>query len=172
MNLLILGLGEYGKLVKEYARNHFATIDFLDDVSKDAIGKLEDYKKLTSKYKYGFVSIGDNELRSLWMERLIDAGYIIPTIISDKAYVSPTAVIECGCIIEAMACINANSLVMKGSIISSGAVINHNAIVNKYCHIDCGGVVGGGTVVPEKMHLNYNQVITKVGKPINWEFSE
>ena len=46
MKLLILGAGEYGRLVKELARNKYTTIDFLDDKSDVAIGKFEDYRKL------------------------------------------------------------------------------------------------------------------------------
>ena len=45
MNLLILGAGEYGQLIKELAQNKYTTIDFLDDNSSVAIGKFEEYKK-------------------------------------------------------------------------------------------------------------------------------
>ena len=167
MNLLILGAGEYGQLVKELAVNKFTIIDFLDDNSQAAVGKLDDYKKLKDKYINAVVAIGNNEVRAEWLEKLEDVGYILPTILSDKAYVSPSAVIESGCIVEPMTVINANSKVEKGSIISSGAIVNHNVIVHKYCHIDCNAVVGADAVVPEKMNLNYGQVITKVTKPEN-----
>ena len=172
MNLLILGAGEYGQLVKELARNKFTTIDFLDDNSPVAIGKLEDYKKLRNKYQNAVVAIGNNEVRAQWIDRLEEAGYDLPIILSDRAYISPSAVIESGCIVEPMAAINSNTKVEKGSIISSGAVVNHNAIVHKCCHIDCNAIVGADAVVPEKMNLNYGQVITRVKRPDNWEFSE
>lgn len=172
MKLLILGAGEYGQVVKELARNQYSTIDFLDDNSLVAIGKLDDYKKFKDEYENALVAIGNNEIREKWIDKLIDTGYNLPTIISDKAYVSPYVVLEKGCIVETMAVINANALIEKGSIVSSGAVINHNAVVHKFCHIDCNSIVGADAVVPEKMHLNYGQVITKVAKPINWEFSE
>ena len=61
MNLLILGAGEYGQLVKELARNRYTTIDFLDDKSTAAIGKLEEYKKYVDKYE-AIVAIGNNEI--------------------------------------------------------------------------------------------------------------
>ena len=172
MGLLILGAGEYGQLVKELARNKFTTIDFLDDNSPAAVGKLTDYIKLKEKYENAVVAIGNNEVRAEWLDRLEEEGYILPIIISDKAYIYPSAIIEPGCIIEPMAVINANAIVKKGTIVSSGAVVNHNAIVNKYCHIDCNAIVGADAIVPEKMHLNYGQVITKIRKPKNWEFSE
>ena len=172
MNLLILGAGEYGQLVKELARNIFTTIDFLDDNSPAAIGKLDDYKKLKEKYNNAVVAIGDNEIRAQWIDRLEEAGYNLPIVLSDRAYISPSAVTEPGCIVEPMVVIQTNAKVEKGSIMSSGAVVNHNAVVHKFCHIDCNAVVGADAVVPEKMHLNYGQVIKRVTKPENWEFSE
>ena len=172
MNLLILDTGEYGQLVKELARNKFTTIDFLDDNSHAAVGKLKDYKNLKDKYQNAVVAIGNNEIRAQWIDRLEEAGYNLPIILSDRAYISSSTVIEPGCIVESMAVINANSKVEKGSIISGGAVVNHNAIVHKCCHIDCNAVVGVDAVVPEKMNLYYGQVITRVTKPENWEFSE
>ena len=167
MNLLILGAGEYGQFVKELTRNKFTTIDFLDDNSPAAIGKLEDYIKLKDKYKNAVVAIGNNEIRAQWIDRLEEAGYNLPIVLSDRAYIASSAVIELGCIVEPMAAIQSNARVEKGSIISSGAVVNHNAIVHKCCHIDCNAVVGADAVVPEKMNLNYGQVMTRVTKPEN-----
>lgn len=171
MNLLILGAGEYGQLVKELARNKYTIIDYLDDKSNAAIGKLDDYKKYVDKYE-AIVAIGNNKIRLAWIEKLEEAGFVIPTLISQQSFVSLSAQIEKGCIVEPMVVVNANAKIEKGSIISSGAVINHNAMVKQGCHIDCNAVVGADAIVPEKTHLNYGQVITKVTKPNNWEFSE
>jgi len=172
MNLLILGAGEYGQLIKELARNQYTTIDFLDDKSDIAIGKLEEYVGLKDKYQNAVVAIGNNETRLFWIKKLEELGFKLPTLISEKAYVSPSATIQKGCVIESMAVINANAIVEKGSIVSSGSVVNHNSVVKQGCHIDCNSVVGADAVVPEKMHLNYGQIITKVSKPKEWEFSE
>ena len=171
MKLLILGAGEYGQLVKELAQNKYATIDFLDDNLSVAIGKFGEYKKFVGEYE-AIVAIGNNEARLAWIEKLVEVGFVIPTLISPQAFVSPSAKIEMGCIIEPMAVINTNGKVEKGTIVSAGAVVNHNAVVKQGCHIDCNAVVGADAIVPEKMHLNYGQVITRVTKPDNWEFSE
>lgn len=171
MNLLILGAGEYGQLVKELASEFYSNIVFLDDKSDLAIGKLEDYKKYVGEY-HAIVAIGNNDVRLAWIKKLEEVGFIIPTIVSSKAYVSSSSVIEEGCIVEPMSVINANAKIEQGTIISSGAVINHNAVVRQGCHIDCNAVVGADAIIPEKMHLNYGQVMTKVTRPENWEFSE
>ena len=172
MKLLILGAGQYGHVIKELVRNQFTTIDFLDDKEPTAIGKLDDYKMLKDKYEYAIVAIGDNEKRMELINQLEIVGYKLPQIISDKAYVSPSAIIEDGVVIEPMCVIHTEAKIKKGSLISAGAVVNHNSVVKQGCHIDCNSVVGAGAVVPEKMHLNYNQTIMKTNKPESWEFSE
>lgn len=166
MNLLILGAGEYGQLVKELASECYSHIEFLDDKSDLAIGKLEDYKKFVGDYE-AIVAIGNNDIRLAWIERLEEAGFVIPTLVSSRSYVSSSAVIEKGSIIEPMTVINANAKVEKGSIISSGAIVNHNAVVKQGCHIDCNAVVGADAVVLEKTNLIYGQVITRVIGPKN-----
>ena len=51
-NLLILGAGQYGLVAREIALSMrcFEKIDFLDDKSELAIGRLEDYEKYTAGY--------------------------------------------------------------------------------------------------------------------------
>ncbi len=172
MKLLILGAGQYGQLVKELARNHYTTIDFLDDNSNVAIAPLNSYKELKEEYQNAIVAIGNNDVRMEWLEKLETEGYNIPTLISDKAYGSPSSEVAKGCIVEPMVSINTAAKIEKGSIISSGAVVNHNSIVKFGCHIDCNAVVGAGAIVPEKTNIAYGQVIRKVARPEGWEFSE
>ena len=113
MKLLILGAGEYGQLVKELERNQYPTIDFLDDNSDAAIGKLEEYQNLKDQYQNAIVAIGNNEIRYQWLLKLEEAGYTLATLISDKAYVSPSATIEPGVIIEPMVVVNANATIKR-----------------------------------------------------------
>lgn len=164
MNLLILGAGEYGRLVKEMFKDSFDKIDFLDDNSYAAIGKISKFRELVNDYEYAIVAIGNNELRARFIYELKEVGYKIPKLISDKAYVSPSAIIEGGVIIEPMAVIHNNARIEEGTIISSGAIINHDAIVKPACHIDCNAIVGAHAMVAEKTHLNYGQVIYRTNK--------
>jgi UDP-N-acetylbacillosamine N-acetyltransferase len=71
-NLLILGAGGHGRVVREVAEamGVFDKIDFLDDNSEIEIGTLEDNEKLFGEYKYAFPAFGDSNLRMKWMEKL------------------------------------------------------------------------------------------------------
>lgn len=88
-------------------------------------------------------------------------GYEIATLISSKAYVSPSAKIMKGSIVEPMAVINANSTVGVGVLVCAGAIVNHNSAVGEGCKLDCGSVVGSNVKLPAKTVLKYNEVFDK-----------
>lgn len=142
-NLLILGAGGHGQIVREIAElmGCFNLIDFLDDNREISIGKLSEINKFKYLYTDFFVALGDNFLRLTMIEKLVSEGYEIPILIHPRAYVSATSKIEIGTVIEALAVINTNATISKGCIIDSGAIIDHDAILGKGVHADCGSIV-------------------------------
>ncbi|MBR4626739.1 MAG: PglB [Ruminococcus sp.] len=159
--LLILGAGQYGMVAKEIAEsmNRFEKIDFLDDNNPIAVGKLNEYEKFKSEYDSAAVAIGNSELRLDYIEKLKAAGYILPALIHDRAYVSHTASISEGCFIEAMTVINTEANIGTGCIISAGAIVNHNAVVEIGCHLDCGTIVKARVNIPANTKTDYGQII-------------
>lgn len=158
-NLLILGAGQYGTVVKEIAEEMqcFEKIAFLDDTygnekadetyHEAAIGRLSDYEEQTPNYSYAIVAMGNPQLRREWTEKLVEVGFKIPVIVSPRAFVSPSAQLRYGAVIEPLAGVQANAVVGIGSFVSMGAVVNHNAFVGDYCHIDCNATVESGAFV-------------------------
>lgn len=167
-NLLILGAGQFGLMVKELAEsmNCFDKIDFLDDNSEIAVGKLNDYEKLVCDYHYAVVAIGNPDIRLSWIHKLEESCFYIAIIVSPMAYIAPSAQLMKGSIIEPMAVVQANSTVAIGSIISSGAVVRHNAFVGDGCHIDCNAVVMSGSIVLAKTKVEVGSVYKSgIGAP-------
>lgn len=158
--LLIIGAGQYGAVASETAGAMacFSQISFLDDNNPVAIGKLLDLEAFVKEYANVFVAIGNPELRLEWIEKAERIGYEIATLISPKAYISPSAQIMKGAIVEPCAVIQSNTTVETGCIISSGAVINHNAIVGRGCHIDCNATVAARMNVPLKTKVECGKV--------------
>ena len=159
-NLLIIGAGQYGAMLKESARalNMYDKIDFLDDHSDEAIGTLAECEKFTDKYQCAIVAIGDAGIRLEVTDKLKAAGYEIVSFISPKAYVSPSAKIAEGCVIEPMSVISTAVKVDRCCIISSGAVVNHNSVVGEGCHIDCNATVRSNSNVPPKTKVDYGEI--------------
>jgi len=152
MNLLILGAGSQGAVVKEVAEaiGIFNKIAFLDDDpnNKLAIDSCEHYIEYVNSYSIALPSFGNCPLRAKWIDRLEKAGFILPTLIHPLATVSPSAVIEEGVTIETKSIIGTNAHIKHGCIISSGAVVDLNAIVNEKTHGGSAATIKKGAVVP------------------------
>jgi acetyltransferase-like isoleucine patch superfamily enzyme len=159
-NLLILGAGQYGSVVKQVAASMgiFDKIEFLDDNNPQAIGKLIDCEKYLAEFSYAFVSIGNAEVRQDWLNKLEKIGFKLAVLISPKSYVDSSAQISGGSIVEPMAVVNANSTLSKGVFVCAGAIVNHNSFVGDVCQLDCGSVVGSNVNLPAKTKLKYNEV--------------
>lgn len=159
-NLLIIGAGQYGMVAKEIAESMkcFEKIDFVDDASDIAVGKLGDIEKLIHEYDSAVVAIGNSELRLNLIKRLCEIGYEVPTLIHEKAYVSPSAKIGMGCFIEPLAVVHTEVVVETGCIISAGVILNHNSVIHVGCHINCGSVVMARAEIDAKTRTGCNEI--------------
>lgn len=152
--LLILGAGQYGFVAKEVAEatGCFAQMNFLDDYSDIAIGKLNDIEDI--EYDAVFVAIGNPAVRSQYLERIDKAA----TLIHPRAFVSPSAKIGEGCMVEAGAVICADVKLGKGTIVMANAVIGHNATVGEYCQLKYNCTIPENCVVPDMTKVDCNVV--------------
>ena len=149
-NLLIIGAGDYGQIAHEIAEamEKFDKIDFLDDKSELAIGKVSDIEKYAGEYSFGIVAIGNPEIRNTLTNRLEENCYRIPVLVHPKAFVSKYASLKRGCIVEPMAVVNSETNVGECTFISAGAIINHSVLIDSYCHINIGAIVKARSVMP------------------------
>ena len=150
-NLLILGAGQFGFMVKEIAEDtkKYEKIDYLDDFNPAAIGKLEEFVNFCTEYEYAVVAIGNPDVRKAYLHKL-KKYFKIDTVISPCAYVSDSAKVGAGTVIEPMAVVQTGAIVGEGCIISSGAVVRHNAELGSFCHVDCNSVIMSNSAVPDK----------------------
>lgn len=162
-NLLILGAGQYGQVVRETteAMGCFLQIGFLDDNYPCAMGKMADYTSFRKDYECAFVAMGNPGLRLQWLEKLKVAGFELPVLIHLKSYVSPSAVLGPGTIVEPMAVVNTEAVVEVGGLLCAGCVVNHNAHVMPGCQIECNAVVASNAVVPEGTKVHSCLVFSK-----------
>lgn len=156
-NLLIVGAGIYGLVVKEIAEStgSFERIAFVDDDPKEMhgdmqiIGTTENLADLSGEYSDAVVAIGNPAVRREMLRFIREETNLKPvTLISPKAYVSPSAVIGDGCIIEPMSVVNTGCVLGNGCLICAGAVVNHAARCGDCVQVDCNATVAGSAVVP------------------------
>lgn len=158
MKLLVIGAGGYGRLVKEIAEPQGYSVDFLDDNSPLAVGKVEEVEKIEGDYDGSIVAIGNPEIKEKIFKRLKKP----VSLIHPTAAMSKSAQIGTGCVIEANAVINSEAVVKDGSFICAGAVVNHNSVVNEFCQIDCNAVIAMGAEVPKGMKVESCSVFKKI----------
>lgn len=151
MNLLILGAGGQGHVVKETAEDIgiFEKIAFLDDNTAipgviDSLDNLDQYVK---QYPLAFVAIGRNDIRQALIESLQNAGYIVPVLRHPTATISPTVTAGAGTIFEAKVIVNASVKIGKGVILASACVVDHGCVIGDYVHVDVGAMLKKDCVV-------------------------
>jgi len=128
----------------------------------EVIGCDEDLKKLRQKYKYAVIGIGhikSNEIRKKMFHLLKQLGFILPVIVSKRAYVSKHTFIDEGSVILHLSMINANTKIGKNCIINSKALIEHDVIIKDNCHIATGAIVNGGVVIGQDSFIGSGSVI-------------
>ncbi len=159
-NLLILGAGQYGQVAYETAEamGCFECISFLDDTNSMAIGRLSEYLKYRDRYECAFVAIGNPKLRLQWLTELEKAGYELATLVHPMGYISKTASIAGGCIVEPMVVVQTGAVIEAGVLLCAGCVVNHNSVVQKGCQIDCNAVVPARAIVTEMTKVSCGAV--------------
>lgn len=162
-NLLIVGAGGHGKVVKEIADalGKFERIEFLDDVNPKAIGKIEEMGQFRNEFDCIFPAVGNNEFRRKIMENAKKMNYEVPVLVHPTAYVSPSAKLGNGTIVEAMAVIHTKAVVEEGCIIAIGALIDHEALIEKYTYIRCGTIVKANAKVGQLLTIPSGIIVTK-----------
>ena len=159
MKLLVIGAGGYGHLVKEIAvLNGYEIVDFLDDNSPLAGGRIDQIEEIEDRYDGSIVAIGNPDIKEKIFKRLRNP----VSLIHPTAVISKTAIIGNGCVVEALAVINSEAVVKDGSFVCAGAVVNHNSIVDKFCQIDCNSVVAMGAEVPKGYKVESCSVFKKI----------
>lgn len=164
LNLLILGAGSHGRNVKEIAESFriFKKISFLDDKAEgpEIIGTCKDAMKYRNEYGCAFVAIGDNKKRMKYARFLKERNFILPSIISPSATVSPSASIGEGVAILPQSTVG-DAEIGDFCILASNSLVSTDSVVCDYSHIDCGAIVMKNTRVPEGTWVKSGEIFSK-----------
>ena len=121
-----------------------------DILGYSVIGNDSDLGILVKKYKYALVTVGQIKsplLRMKLFELAKKSGFILPNIISPRAYISKYTTVGKGTIIMHDVLINADAKIGENCIINSKALIEHDCSISKHCHISTNATINGGVTV-------------------------
>ena len=159
-NIILIGGGGHCKSVIDVIEQEgrFEIVGIVDKpkllgsnvLGYSVIGSDFDLDSLAKKYQYALITVGQIKSPDLRVELFSlasKAGFLLPSIISPRAYVSKHAIVGKGAIVMHDALINANAKIGENCIINSKALIEHDVVVENHCHISTGSIINGGTVV-------------------------
>lgn len=157
-NLLIIGAGALGIVAKEIAESMgiFEKIAFVDDEYETTpngiavLGKVCDVDNLVSEYYNIIVALPNPEHRLQLIKKLEEETPCrIVTLVSPHAYVSASAQIGKGSIVEPKAVISYCSMCCDGTHIDCNATVAENTLVPAGTKVGCGVVYKRDEIKPE-----------------------
>ena len=118
------------------------------------IGTDEDLIDFLSQgIKNIFVAIGDNSLRKVLQQKVVQMGFVPINAISPAAMISRTTRIGKGVCIMAGAVVNVNCTIGDGCIINTNSSLDHDCMIKDYSHIAPGVAVSGTALIGEGVHV-------------------
>ena len=126
------------------------------------IGNDFDLEILAKKYHYALVTVGQIKsslLRIKLFDLAIKAGFTLPSIISQRAYVSKHSKIGKGTIVMHHAIVNANVFIGDNCIINSKALIEHDCSISNNCHISTNATINGEVKIRSQCFIGSNVTI-------------
>ena len=151
------------------------------------IGTDADLSSLRSKVDNAVIGIGqikNFEPRYKAYELLKFNNYTIPNIISNNAYVSPSALVNEGSTVGHQAIINARTSIGKCCILNSKSLVEHGCSIGNFCHISTGVLINGdveignncfigsGTIIREGVSIPSNSVISAGKCIMGWPIEQ
>ena len=152
--LILIGAGGYAKSVLDSIDYFNYKIEgFIDEYSKKnehlgypILGNSLETLVNGKKYVY-FITIGNNEKRKVWYERLIERKLRIINVVDKSAIVSRHATIGTGCFVGKMAIINSKAVIGNDCIINTKALVEHGCILYDHVNMSTNSVINGDVVI-------------------------
>jgi sugar O-acyltransferase (sialic acid O-acetyltransferase NeuD family) len=142
-------------------------IDIPDNVGKkigcyEIVGHDAELEKFVSPGNCFLITLGQiktAKLRKNIFEKLRSLNAEFATVVSARAYVSPTAKIASGSVVMHDALVNSYAVVGENCIINTKALIEHDTHIGPHCHISTGAIVNGEVHVGEESFVGSQAVL-------------
>lgn len=162
MFLGIYGSGGCGREFKDIAETlgTWKKIIFIDDTVDEGIYlgcKRIPFKRFLQEYDVGKTEIviaqGEPEFKTVLYDRVREKGYSFANLIHSASYVSPSAKLGRGIVIEAGAFVSCNTVIQDNTHILPGAIIGHDCMLHKHCQLSPGCILGGNVILGEGVFI-------------------
>jgi len=139
----------------------------------EVIGTDNDLKKIASIAKYALITVGQvksADLKISLFNMVKQHGFLVPVVVSPRAYVSKHSQVGEGTVIMHDSLVNANAKIGRNCIINSKALIEHDSIIGDHCHVSTGAIINGGVKVGDNCFIGSNAVTREAIKIADGSF--
>lgn len=155
-NAVIIGASTYGRIIAEIVSNEGSKniLGFIDDTEEKqgtnfcgvpVLGKISSIEEIAEKYKVDsfFLALGDNDKRKHIFLKITDLGLEVASAIHPKAFVSSSATLGKGVIVDALGYIGPDTVVGKGVSVWPQAMVSHDCQLGDFSSVMPAAVMAG-----------------------------
>ncbi|MDP9172789.1 MAG: acetyltransferase [Planctomycetota bacterium] len=155
MDVVLVGAGGHGRVVLDILRsagvhNPIGFIDADPELSGQSVGGLPVMGQInllpklrTQKVRGAIISIGDNQARRSYAEKLLEYGFELLNAIHPSSQISSTVRIGRNVVVAAGAVISTDVVIGDSVIVNTAAVIDHECQIGQAAHICPGAILAG-----------------------------
>lgn len=168
-NIYIYGASGHGKVVLyTFVANKIQVAGFIDDELKgifcdlpvvslvDLMPKADSPSNLDHHFH---IAIGNNQVREMKFNQLIELGFVPESAIHPSAVVYPSAHLGSGCLVAATAVVGPSASIGNACIINHGAIVDHDCVIDSFTHCAPNVTLGGGVQVGRSCLIGAGAVI-------------
>lgn len=165
MKVSILGIGNYSEVIIELCEDIGYEVESLFHFDSTRNGDLVMGFKIKGDYEDFLknpqgtnvvVGIGDNRIRSIWLDKLRGLGFNTINLVHPTAYVSKSAQLGEGVYIHAGAFIWTSSKLSNNVIISPQAMVAHHTLLKEGVSVSANAMVGSYVEVGKRVMIGIN----------------
>lgn len=166
MNVSVLGIGNYSEVIIELCQETGYTIDDLYHFNSSRNGEMvagyeirgtyDDFLEQKPPGSKVVVAVGDNSIRSTWLNKLRATGYDTISLVHPSAYISSSAQVGSGVYIHAHSFVWTRSRIADNVIISPHALVAHHTVIGEGSLISANAVVGSYVTLQEQVLMGIN----------------
>lgn len=93
------------------------------------------------------------------MRRLVGEGRRLAILVHPSAVVSPTAIIEPGCVVCPLVVVGARSRIGEGTILNRGSLVGHHTEIGRYSFLGPGANVAGMVIIGEQVYVGAGAIV-------------
>ena len=156
---IIVGAGTYGQVYAEYLQENYEIIGFIDDNEElkntkigeyNVLGNFEFLIQTIEKTTNVFVPIGNNQVRTNLLKKLLNEGFKTPNFIHPTCNIHPSVTIGQCVYILPDTNIMPLTIIQDFVLISMGVNIAHHTFIDEGCFFSQGSNIGAS------IHFNKN----------------